>query len=203
MTDQLFQTRLKPKMAAWVQAQADAEGESAASYIRRLVYRAANRAVLHAWICPRGANALAVHDADKPRDLDLELVVRGVEEMVCVVRLPEDKRPASEVWFRGSVLFREPAAHCLVVKGSPYVHYILSSTWASASPGVELTVSLGQQQRLDASSLPADTCPHTNAAPDDEKPHIAHCPDCRATMMTADLSVKSRRKRNQQQRLSK
>ena len=149
MPEQLFQTRLKPDMAAWLQAQADAEGESAASYLRRLVYRAANRAVLHAWICPRGVSPLAIHDADKPPDLDLELVARGVDEMVCVVRHPNEKRPASELWFRGSALFREPRARCLVVRGSSHAHYILASTWDRGSRRVELTLTTGQQKGLD------------------------------------------------------
>lgn len=149
MPDQLFQTRLKPDMAAWLQAQADAEGESAASCLRRIVYRAANRAVLHAWICPLGASPLDVHDADKPRDLDLELVARGVDEMVCVVRHPRDKRPATELWFRGSALFREPRARCLVLRGSPHAHHILASTWNSASRWVELTLTAGQQKGLE------------------------------------------------------
>lgn len=51
------------------------------------------------------------------------------------------------------------------------------------------------------SSAPADTCPHTNASPNEEHPHIAHCPDCRASLMTADLPAKQRRKRKQREGL--
>lgn len=147
MKDKLFQTRLRADMAAWVEAQARREGESAASLLRRLVYRAANRAVLHAWVCPQGVDARDLHVVAARRSLDLEVLQRrGAEEMVCVVYMPDDKRPAGQAWFRASPLFQEPHAQCLVLKGSPWSWRVVASVWDDASCRAELTI---QQQGLD------------------------------------------------------
>lgn len=147
MTDQLFQTRLRTDMAAWVNAQAEREGETAASLLRRLVYRAANRAVLHAWVCPQGVDARDAKVVAVHHNLDLEVLERrGAEEMVCVIYMPGDKRPVGQAWFMSSPLFNELHAQCLVLKGSPWSWKVVGSLWDDASCRAELTI---QQQRLD------------------------------------------------------
>ncbi len=73
--------------------------------------------------------------------------------------------------------------------------------------GWKLTRALGwlcpvcapkQKKPAEATSTPADECSHNNAAPYDDSPQHAYCPDCRSSMMTADLPVKQRHKSRQQ-----
>ncbi len=55
MGDRLVQTRLPPTLFAEVEKRASREGESVASWLRRLVFRALDEGpVLDAWILPEG-----------------------------------------------------------------------------------------------------------------------------------------------------
>ena len=138
--DVLVQTRLPPELASWLEKEAATEGESHASWLRRLIFRTAGRSHVDAWLRPAGSSVGKVHE--EPVTLDLETVERlSAVEIVFAAHHPGGA-PVTEHWFRDSELFREPAETCLILRGHPRPCVLTASIWNATSRRLELTVSL-------------------------------------------------------------
>ena len=149
MSDVLVQTRVPDRTAAWVSQRAEADGDSVAGWLRRLLVREAGMAAVAAWLVSERQSDPRVFFNDPPKPhVVLELVTRlSGDEGVYTPVDPRTGSPKPERWFRETDFFREPEKMRFLMAGSPYPLKLAASQWNTRARRLEWTLRVERNGR--------------------------------------------------------
>ena len=143
MPDRLVQTRIPDELVWRIQDLAAEEGESIASWLRRLVFRELRHDLIEAWLEPRSRARWADGLSDRrPADFQLRLLAAlSASEREFVVH-DSKGRPRTPTQLRDWPGLRRLADHLVVLRGSV-------TLWEPAAQ-----LSVGPEVRITLRALP-------------------------------------------------
>jgi hypothetical protein len=147
MAEHLVQTRVPTAVAKGLARRAEAEGETVAGWVRRLLAREHAKAHVQAWVRPTTMADPAVFLYDPPApDYVLELLTQlsGPDTLFSVL----DAR-TGRVWSDDACLecdwFKRASEHRWILRGNPFASRLLSGRWNSTSCRLEIVLrTLGE-----------------------------------------------------------